>query len=161
MVLVSDVLEHNGRIYSPLKLANMKIQKLTFFRNTAPNNRMVLNFMRNPDRRIFLLKVIASMSRRICCQGKMLSLYENARTHTNGDKNLVYLLFSPAKCLTDSKSFKKTHQGSWKRKRRILIALEQTKAFNNKLRAKHSHLTTISEYIEQSPLCTDSRSGYW
>ena len=35
MVLVSDILEHIGRIYSPLNLANMKIQKLKFVRNTA------------------------------------------------------------------------------------------------------------------------------
>ena len=28
MVLVSDVLEHIGRIYSPLNLANIKFQKL-------------------------------------------------------------------------------------------------------------------------------------
>ena len=37
MALVSDVLEHIGRIYSPFNLANMKIQKLKFVRNTAPD----------------------------------------------------------------------------------------------------------------------------
>ena len=55
MVLVLDVLDHIGRIYSPLNLANIKIQKLKFFRNTARDNQRVLNFMRNPDWRIFLL----------------------------------------------------------------------------------------------------------
>ena len=44
MVLVSEVLEHIGRI----NLANMKSQKLKFIRNTAPDNQRVLNFMRNP-----------------------------------------------------------------------------------------------------------------
>ena len=33
----------------------MKIKKLKFVRNTAPENQRVLNFMRNPDWRIFLL----------------------------------------------------------------------------------------------------------
>ena len=55
MVLVSDVLDHIVRIYSPLNLANMKIQKLKFVRNTAPDNQRVLNFMPNHDCRIFLL----------------------------------------------------------------------------------------------------------
>ena len=54
MVLVSEVLERIGRIYSPLNLANMKSQKLKFVRNTAPDNQRVLNFMRNPYSRIFL-----------------------------------------------------------------------------------------------------------
>ena len=35
MVLVSDILDHIVRIYSPLNLASMKIQKLKFVRNTA------------------------------------------------------------------------------------------------------------------------------
>ena len=48
MVLILDVLEHIGRIYSPLNLANMQIQKLKFVGNTAPDNQKVLNFMRNP-----------------------------------------------------------------------------------------------------------------
>ena len=48
MFLVLDVLEHIGRIYSPLNLANMQIQKLKFVGNTAPDNQKVLNFMRNP-----------------------------------------------------------------------------------------------------------------
>ena len=57
MILVLDVLDHtgSGRIYSPLKLAIMKIQKLKFVRYTATDNQMVLNVMRNPDWRIFLL----------------------------------------------------------------------------------------------------------
>ena len=55
MVLVSDVLDHIVRIYSPLNLANMKIQKLKFVRNTAPDNQRFLNFMPNHDCRIFLL----------------------------------------------------------------------------------------------------------
>ena len=55
MVLVSDVLEHIGWINSPLSLANKKIQKLKFVRNTAPDNQSVLNFMYDPDWRIFLL----------------------------------------------------------------------------------------------------------
>ena len=59
MVLVSDVLGHIGRIYSPLNLANMKIQKLKFVRNTTSDNQGVLNFMLNPDWRIFLFSVIA------------------------------------------------------------------------------------------------------
>ena len=33
MFLVSDVLEHIGRIYSPLNLASMKIKKLKFVQN--------------------------------------------------------------------------------------------------------------------------------
>ena len=49
MVLVSDILDHIGRIYNPLNLANMKIQKLKFVRNTAPDNHRVLNFLRSPD----------------------------------------------------------------------------------------------------------------
>ena len=53
MVLVLDVFDHIVRIYSPLNLANMKFQKLKFVWNTAPNNQRVLNFMRNPDWRIF------------------------------------------------------------------------------------------------------------
>ena len=35
MVLVSDLLDYIGRIYSPLNLANMKIQKTKFVRNTG------------------------------------------------------------------------------------------------------------------------------
>ena len=54
MVLVSDILDHIGRIASPL---NLKIQKLKFVRNTAPDNQRVLNFMRNSDWRIFLLEI--------------------------------------------------------------------------------------------------------
>ena len=38
MALVSEVLDHIGRIYSPLNLAIMKSQKLTFFQNTAKDN---------------------------------------------------------------------------------------------------------------------------
>ena len=37
--LVSDVLYHIGWINSPLNLANMKIQKLKFVRNTAQDAR--------------------------------------------------------------------------------------------------------------------------
>ena len=48
MVLVSEVLEHIGRIYSPLNLANMKSQKLKIVRNTALDNQRVLNFMHDP-----------------------------------------------------------------------------------------------------------------
>ena len=48
MVLVSDALDHIGRIYSALNLANMKIQKLKFVGNTAPDSQRVLNFMLNP-----------------------------------------------------------------------------------------------------------------
>ena len=55
MALVLEVLEHIGRIYSPLNLASMKIQKHKFVWNTAPDNQRVLNFMRNPYCRIFLL----------------------------------------------------------------------------------------------------------
>ena len=49
-VLVSDVLDHIGRIYSPLNLANIKIKKFKFVRNTcsAPDNQRVLIFMRSP-----------------------------------------------------------------------------------------------------------------
>ena len=47
MVLVSDILDHIGRIYSPLNLANMKIQKLNIVQNTAPDNQRFFNFMRN------------------------------------------------------------------------------------------------------------------
>ena len=54
MALVSEVLEHIGRIYSPLNLANVKSQKLKFVRNTTPDNQRVLNFMRNHYWRIFL-----------------------------------------------------------------------------------------------------------
>ena len=57
MALVSDVLEHIGRIYSPLNLANMKIQRLKFVWHTAPDNQRVLNFMYNPYWRIFLFKL--------------------------------------------------------------------------------------------------------
>ena len=35
MVLVSDLLDYTGRIYSPLNLANMKIRKTKFVRNTG------------------------------------------------------------------------------------------------------------------------------
>ena len=35
MVLVSDVLDHIGQIYSPLNLGNMKIQKLKTSRRPA------------------------------------------------------------------------------------------------------------------------------
>ena len=45
MALVLDVLKHNGRIYSPLNLGNMKIKKLKLVGNTAPDNQRVLNFM--------------------------------------------------------------------------------------------------------------------
>ena len=62
MVLVSEVLEHIGRIYSPLNLANMKSQKLKFVRNTAPDNQRVLNFMRNPYWHIFLLYIIIMLN---------------------------------------------------------------------------------------------------
>ena len=48
MALVLDVLKHNGRIYSPLNLGNMKIKKLKLVGNTAPDNQRVLNLMRNP-----------------------------------------------------------------------------------------------------------------
>ena len=58
MVLISEVLEHIGRIYGPLNLANMKCQELKFVRNTAPDNQRVLNFMRNPCCRIFLVRFI-------------------------------------------------------------------------------------------------------
>ena len=44
VVLVSDFLDHIGWIYSPLNLANIKIQKLKSVRNTTPDNQ-VLNFM--------------------------------------------------------------------------------------------------------------------
>ena len=57
MVLVSDAFEHIGLIYSPLNLANMKIQKLKLVWNTAPDNQQVLNFMCHPDWRIFLLTI--------------------------------------------------------------------------------------------------------
>ena len=57
MVLVSDVLDHIGRIYSPLNLANMKNSKLKFVQNNAPDKQRVLNFMRNPDLDIFLLYI--------------------------------------------------------------------------------------------------------
>ena len=40
--IVSEVLEHIGRIYSPLNLANMKMKKLPFFQNNAPDNQRVL-----------------------------------------------------------------------------------------------------------------------
>ena len=55
MVLVVDRDVHKRivRIYSSLNLANMKIQKLNFVRNTAPDNQRV--FMWTPDCRIFLL----------------------------------------------------------------------------------------------------------
>ena len=39
MALVLDVLKHIGRNYSPLNLANMKIYKLKFVQNTAPDNK--------------------------------------------------------------------------------------------------------------------------
>ena len=58
MFLVSEVLEHIGRIHSPLNLANMKGRKLKFVWNTAPDNQRVLNFMHNPYWRIFLLRYI-------------------------------------------------------------------------------------------------------
>ena len=48
MALVSAVLEHIGRIYSPFNLANMKNQKLKFVRNTASDNQRAFNFARNP-----------------------------------------------------------------------------------------------------------------
>ena len=52
MALISDIFECIGQIYSPLNLANMKIQKLKFVWNTAPDNCRVLNFMGNPYWRI-------------------------------------------------------------------------------------------------------------
>ena len=63
MVLISDILDHTGQIYSPLNLENMKIDKLKFVRNTAPDNKRVLNFTRNPNWRIFLFHLIKSVSR--------------------------------------------------------------------------------------------------
>ena len=42
MVLVSDVLDLIVLIYSPLNLANIKIQILKFVRNTAPDNQRVV-----------------------------------------------------------------------------------------------------------------------
>ena len=46
MILVSDVLEHIRRTnnYSPLNLANIKIEKLKFVQNTAPDNRKTKGF---------------------------------------------------------------------------------------------------------------------
>ena len=40
-VLVSDVLAHTGGIYSSLNLANMKIQKLKFVRNSTQDDQRV------------------------------------------------------------------------------------------------------------------------
>ena len=54
MVLVSDVLDHIGRIYSPLILENTKIQKLKFVPNIALDNQRVLNFMQNPELLLFV-----------------------------------------------------------------------------------------------------------
>ena len=58
MALVWEVLEHIGRIYSCLNLANMKSHKLKFGRNTAPDNQRDLNFMSNPYWRIFLFETV-------------------------------------------------------------------------------------------------------
>ena len=41
VVLVSDVVNHIGQIYSPLNLENMKIQKHKFVRNTAPGSKFI------------------------------------------------------------------------------------------------------------------------
>ena len=43
MVLISDILDLIGEMYSPLNLGNMKIQILKFVRNTAPDNQTVLH----------------------------------------------------------------------------------------------------------------------
>ena len=64
MLLVSDILDPIGRIYSPLNLANIMkiIQKLEFFQNTALDNHIlrVLNFIRNPELCIFLLSLLTN-----------------------------------------------------------------------------------------------------
>ena len=59
MALVSDVLDYIGRIYSPgSNLSNMKFKNSNLSgipqRNSEPDNQKVLNFMRNPDWRMFL-----------------------------------------------------------------------------------------------------------
>ena len=48
MVLVSDLLDYIGQIFIPLNLANMKIQKAKFVRNTVSRIKRVLNLRRNP-----------------------------------------------------------------------------------------------------------------
>ena len=57
MSVVSDVLKHIGRIYSPFNLANIQIKKVKFVWNTAPDNRRVWNFMRNPSLCVFLFSI--------------------------------------------------------------------------------------------------------
>ena len=44
----------------------MKMQKLNFVRNTAPDNLRVLNVMRNPDWRIFLVHFLVVMCKWSC-----------------------------------------------------------------------------------------------
>ena len=58
MVLVLDVLDHVERIYSPLNLASIKIQKLIFVWNTAQDSRRILNFTRNPKLAHILVKPV-------------------------------------------------------------------------------------------------------
>ena len=61
-VLVSDVLDHIRRIYSPLNLADMKLQKFRYVRNTASDDQRIFNFMRNPKLARILVVLIIEIS---------------------------------------------------------------------------------------------------
>ena len=78
MALVSEVLKHIGRIYSPLNLASINIQKHKFVWNTAPDNQRVLNFMRNPYCRIFLLSTCGRYRRVYVYNDLQISLSESS-----------------------------------------------------------------------------------
>ena len=73
MVLVSDVLDLIERIYSPLNLANMKIQN--------SNLSGIPHQMRNPDWRIVLLPLFGTSKRR-----------KKALEHSNGSTCRLYVL---------------------------------------------------------------------
>ena len=63
MALVSEVLEHIGRICNPLNLANMLRQKLKFVLNTAPDKQRVLNLNAQP---LLAQPLLAHVLVRIC-----------------------------------------------------------------------------------------------
>ena len=73
MILVSDILEYIGRIYSPLNLANMKIQKIQFCSEyREPDTKMV--------KKSYLL-IKYTYSKQIIVLNMLLSYSYRARLH--------------------------------------------------------------------------------
>ena len=100
MVLVSEVLERIGGIYSPFNLANMKSQKLKFVRNTAPDNQRVLNFMRNPYWHIFLFSLDSLLITFKSLYNSISDLVGKTRCITSREKVEKISLFSSKGNLT-------------------------------------------------------------